>query len=238
MADRGVSEALGFVLIFALVVTTLGVVYVTGMAGLTDARDAERVNNAERAFDVLADNVEAITHRDAPSRATEVKLADAGLRVESRDRIAVSVDGGEPIVSTGEVVYDSNMGTDIVYSNGAVLRESAPGTVAVRDPRMSIDGDRAMIHLTDVSGVRSAPVSGDRTVLVRTDHRNTVTRTATDGSHTVTIEVETDRTDAWERTLRSLDDGSSCETSGTNVACTFETDRVYVTKDSLDVAFS
>ena len=79
MDERGVSDVVGFVLVFALVTATVGVVYTTGIQGLTGSRDVERVNNAERAFDVFANNVDDVIRRGAPSRATEVKLADADL---------------------------------------------------------------------------------------------------------------------------------------------------------------
>jgi hypothetical protein len=240
MADRGVSETIGFVLIFALIVTTLGIVYTTGMAGLTDARDVERVNNAERAFDVLADNIETITQRNAPSRATELKLADASLRTAEGDRITVEMSGqDERVESSGAIRYDSNTGTDILYTNGAVIRDSPSGNVLVHGPHMAVSEERTIIHLTDLSGVGSPSVSGDRTVLLRVDDRNTIITTATDGDHQVTVDVETERPDAWEAHFDSLDSAElDCDSSDSSVTCTFESDRVYVTKSSLDVAFS
>lgn len=77
MNDRGVSDTLGFVFVFAIILSTVAVVTTIGMAGLQDTRDVERVNNAERAFDILGDNMEDIADRGAPSRATEVKVEEA-----------------------------------------------------------------------------------------------------------------------------------------------------------------
>jgi len=55
---RAVSDVVGYVLVFSLVSLTVGVVSVAGVGALQDARDVEQANNAERAFDVLGDNVE------------------------------------------------------------------------------------------------------------------------------------------------------------------------------------
>ena len=79
MLDRSQSDVLGFVFVFAIVVSTIGLVFATGFTGLQDARDFERVNNAERAFEVLRDNVGDMIYRGAPSRVTEIKLASASL---------------------------------------------------------------------------------------------------------------------------------------------------------------
>ena len=92
MADptdtRGVSEIVGFILVFSLVLGTITLVYASGLSGLDDTRDAERITNAERAFDVLANNFQQMGRGEAPNRATEIKLAEAQLSV--RDALGVA----------------------------------------------------------------------------------------------------------------------------------------------------
>ena len=119
---RGVSETVGFVLVFSLVLLTVGTVLTVGYAGLQDARDAERVNNAERAFDVLANNIEDITARGAPSRGTEIRLAEASIGPGAPVTMNISgfaADGSRQF-STGNdtldtIVYEAD-GTKIHYA--------------------------------------------------------------------------------------------------------------------------
>jgi len=66
--ERGVSDVVGYVLIFSLIVATVGVVTTVGFSTLEDRQDAERVNNVERAFDVFANNMENVYRDGAPSR--------------------------------------------------------------------------------------------------------------------------------------------------------------------------
>ena len=68
---RGVSEVISFVLVFSLIAATVALVYVSGIGGLESTRSSQRVTNAERAFDVLHDNIANIHRRCTPSRATE-----------------------------------------------------------------------------------------------------------------------------------------------------------------------
>ncbi len=87
MPDRGQTETLGFALIFALMISSVVITFTAGYAGLQDVRDIERTNNAERAFEVFADNIGDITQNSAPSRATEMKLSDARLLHSHADRV-------------------------------------------------------------------------------------------------------------------------------------------------------
>ena len=60
MRDRAVSDVVSYILVFALIISTVGIVSVSGISGLQDSRDGERVENAQRGFDLLADDVEDI----------------------------------------------------------------------------------------------------------------------------------------------------------------------------------
>ncbi|MFC7136780.1 hypothetical protein ACFQRB_10335 [Halobaculum litoreum] len=71
---RAQSDAIGFVLVFSLIVLTVGTVYAAGYPALQDLRSDEQLENMERAFEVLDDNVDDMAREGAPSRATEIKL--------------------------------------------------------------------------------------------------------------------------------------------------------------------
>jgi hypothetical protein len=92
MDDRGVSEVIGFVLVFSLITMTIAIVSVTGIGGLQDAQQAEQVNNVERAFDVLDDNFDEIQRQQAPNRTTELKLVDGSIGLGEEIEITVRID--------------------------------------------------------------------------------------------------------------------------------------------------
>ncbi len=170
---RGVSEVLGFVLVFSLVVASVGIVYTVGVGGLQDVRDAERVTNAERAFDVLAENNDAVLRGEAPSRGTEIQLADADLRVA--DPVVMNVTGttadGTDETITGDrrlhpVEYSAG-DERLRYVGGAVIRESGDGAVMLRDPPFVLEDTRALIPLYETRPGDRTAVGGDVTTRVR-----------------------------------------------------------------------
>ena len=246
MADdeRAVSEALGFVLVFGIVVSTVAVVYVAGFDGLEAARDAEHANNAERAFDVLADNVDDVVLEGAPSRATEIKLADAEVR--TGDPVVVNVtaaDSTHPDRNASveyvvdPVVYDAGDGGTIVYANGAVFRQQAGGSVMITEPAFVLGDRRVFVPVTQTRARAGGGVAGSTTVLVRTTRSFSETALANTTTTDVTVNITTPRATAWRRHL-SARSGVTCPTadnSPTKVSCTVtDAERVYVTRVAVD----
>jgi hypothetical protein len=235
---------LGFVLVFSLITMTVGAVYATGFSGLEDARDAERVNNAERAFDVLAHNVEDSDRGGAPGRSTEVKLSDASIDFGDRTNVSVTLerdtnddgtydDDRTAYEQFSPIVYEAS-GTRIVYENGAVIREESDGAVMRREPSMAFrerGGERSVVlSIVDLNRRGGGQVAGSTTVLVRTrlqsgpGARTTLLSTprTLDGgtADRVTLNVTTgpDRAVAWERYVEDSVGWTSDPCSRTDVA--------------------
>lgn len=250
-SSRGVSEVVGFVLVFSLVVSTVGIVYATGFGGIEEVQNSERLSNAERAFDVLADNIEDIYREDAPSRATEIKLSDANLAFGESSTLQVEVSNG-----TGSNVYSKSIDpiiytaqgrdTQIVYEAGAVIRtDRSSGTIRSEPPLLFVkDGAtrRVVIPIVQTRSVGSAGVGGSTTALVRTQEsvkQSLTTRRdpAVEYDVTVTFETTTTRAPIWEayfdEQLSWVDD--PCSTSGGTMTCSFPVDEVYVTWTGIDV---
>ena len=239
--DRGVSDTLGFVFAFVLIVSTVGIVTAVGFGGLQTTRDAERVANAERAFDVLASNVEDVGTTNAPNRGTEIRLKDARLSVGDPVTMNVSVSGTDQSLSPKEVypiVYKGKTETRLIYVNGAVLREEGGASVMLREPPFVLNDTRAVIPLFETyPGDGTTTVDGSTTVLVRAERTGTLLPVRLSGTHTVSMQINTTRTDSWYRYLDSTASGSwSCvESPGNYVRCSGTVDRVYVSRVRIKV---
>lgn len=266
-SERAVSDVIGFVLIFALITSTVSIVYAFGFTGLEDAREEEQLSNAERVFDILADNVADLHERGAPSRATEIKLSEASLGYGSQTSLTVEVTNmpsSTPTYSTNldPIRYTSaDSPVRLVYENGAVFRErpNAGGLVLERPGSLfRVDGTTktAVVPFIQTRRSGSAVVSGSSTVRIRTE--NTGSRvmgahsTPTDADSdpdsdgtdeyavTYTIETTSTRAPLWEATLEERISWRSdaCSVSGGTVTCSFGVERLYVTTTRIDVSFS
>lgn len=210
--DRAATEVLGYVLVIALVTVTIGVVMTLGVGGLESSQDAEQVNNIERAFDVLAHNVEQAVHHGAPTRSTEVRLIDGSIAYGDPVTINVTHDG-EPIddieIETDPLVYDSGDGIEIVYEGGAIVRTVDDHSVMLQEPPFVLEADHILIN-----GIHTRPLSGTArsidqagTALIRKENLGSVVGTS-DASGTVNITVESPRAGAWAGYLADQDLGT------------------------------
>lgn len=212
-ADRAVSDVVGYILVFSLITASTAVVYGVGFTGLQESRDAERLENAERAFDVLADNVGEVVRGQAPSRATEVKLAEADLGFAPATTVEVRA-GGETVTRELRPLRYQSGDTAIVYEAGAVFRVDrrnavmnvAPGFVFGQVPP---GPDRTVLALPQTTTESDRALGGSTTVLVRTarddevsvDPRQSAVLLQEPGTTAVRLRLEgsSARAVAWER---------------------------------------
>ncbi len=238
--DRAVSEVVGFILVFSLVLGTISIVYVGGFSGLQDARDHEQHANAERAFDVLANNFEELGRDKAPSRATEIKLSDAGIRTTEPSIFSINTTGYMANGSAPRSILYEPVGSDtsIVYDAGEDVRADGDDAIMVREPDFIFGPDRMVLRVMELRGGLQS-VSGDTTTLIRGEKQFQEIRhqhhdPATPVNTTIRIEPSSGYTGVWETYLdesltEAFPSGShECQSQDTEVICTdIETHSVY-----------
>lgn len=266
-SDRGVSDVVGFVLVFALITSTVAIVYTFGFTGLENAREEERFSNAERVFDILADNVADMRRRGAPSRATEIKLSDATLSYGEETSLTVEVTNmpsSTPTYSTNlePLVYTTaDSPVRLVYENGAVFRERRNAGGVLLDRTGTVfrnDGGTktAVVPFVQTRQTGSTGVGGSSTVRIRTKATGSEVLATlhtpadadsdpdSDGTDeyavTYTVETTPNRAPLWETHLEDRISwrGNACSVSGGTVTCTVGVERLYVTVTRIDVSFN
>lgn len=243
MDDRAATETLGFILAFAVVTTAIAIVYTAGFGGLQDARNAEQVENIERAFDVLAENFEEIRTQGVPSRATEIKLIQGDFGIHPPTNITINVTNvantsvsihPRPITYTSE-----DERTTIAYEAGALFRSDGNNTIMLSPPEWIIEsGERLVIPVVDTSRTDGpTSLSGPRTILLVSqfqseslfEHRST-------SDVEVRITIESERAAAWNRFLqRKGFTGVDTNPADGEVVFTIDVERIYVPRTAIGV---
>ncbi|PSP97677.1 hypothetical protein BRD07_06305 [Halobacteriales archaeon QS_9_68_42] len=208
MADptdtRGVSEVVGFILVFSLVLGTITLVYASGISGLDNTRDAERITNAERAFDVLANNFQQMARGEAPNRATEMKLAEAQLSTSTEREVNISADGVDPAdanSSSSTIRYNPGTDTSIVYENGAVIRVDNGNAVMLEEPDFLFDNGTVVIRYIELKGGGQSIGGTSTTVLVRAERTSSdvlVNNGSSPEDIVIKMQTHEDRAGVWE----------------------------------------
>ena len=245
-SERAVSEILGFILVFSIVLSTIVLVYVGGLGGLENARDAEQMNNAERAFDVLGNNVEKMARGEARHRATEIKLSDSQLVLGDLRQAHVNDSNGNTVAEIRQhrpIKYHVTSTSKVVYEHGAVIRVDDGSATMQSEPDFIIGENRMIIRHIEVSNLEtgSQSVSGDTTVLVRASVTRSDMLYSGEDMDEVTVYLNTSSTRAnvWVTYMESKD--ASCDVSNPTdsevaVECTFEDiETLFVSRDRVKV---
>ncbi|WP_255195949.1 DUF7289 family protein [Halorarius litoreus] len=247
-STRAASEVLGFALIFAVIVLSVALVTVAGYQGLDASRDAERVNNAERGVDILADNIDDVVRAGAPSRTTELRVSDADISVGEPVSIRVS---GRPVGSATDtfdhqfdvrpLVYEADTDASVVYVTGAVLRTDRSGAILLRDPGFVVAANETVLTVVEPRSVDTSGVGGSGPVHVRVTGDDPVVLVAESTPHEVTVEITSPDAYVWKRYFEaqaSETPSMTCSRPASDtVTCHWVTDRVAVTSAGVEVRF-
>jgi hypothetical protein len=239
---RGVSTVVGFVLVFAILMTSIAVLYGSGVGTLEQARESEQVTNAERAMVALSENFGAIHRGRAPGRAGEIRLAGGTLTVNETSSFRLVVNRGGTVVQqdvgVGSLVYRLDDAA-VWYEAGAVFRNGGESSVVAARPAFACNDERALVSTVTVrpaSGSTSVGKQGTVVVVGRESDRSLVFPTdaapQTDATDTtVRFEIrESANRDAWDRYLTE----NGWTKVGDDYECT--TRRAYARRTVVSVA--
>jgi len=240
--DRALSEVLGYVIVFAIILFSVGLISVSGVASIEDIRDQEQASNAQRAFDVIADNMASIYERNSPSRATEIDLGESELYYGGNVSVEIQVGPVRYFEQLRPVELRPADDTRLVYEAGAVFQTERDGGTMIQEPPLLFSSSRihAPIVKTTSEGLEGA---GGTTVLLRgkaTERR--VLLSGTDGRFAgddVIVTVRSPRYEIWERYFEEETALSGCSTDASTetVECRMTgPDVVYVTLQQIDIS--
>lgn len=209
--DRSVSDVLAFVLVFSIIITSVGLVYSVGFSSLSDFQESEQKTNAARAFDAFSSVFDDVEEGRAVARNGELRLRGGTIQLsrESEFNISVRDSGGTPLWSgtnsTGSLLYTAD-GTTIGYGNGGVFRQDGDASAMINEPSFLCEGGRAVVSLVALRADGVTSQSGDGNVQIKARaNRSTVLYSAQRSSanaESVNLSVaDSEFGDAWDRYL-------------------------------------
>lgn len=249
MGERAATEVLGFILAFAVITAAIGIIYSSGIGGLQDMRDDEQLQNVERAFDVLAANIEEVRRFGTPSRSTEIRLRNGRLVLRSQSQMTINISDGTSFsveVNMRPLSYVSpDEDTVITYEGGAVFRASEDQAVMLSDPGWIIEDERLVVPGVVTfreGGPNSLSTAGTALIVAQSSDRIVDSASGDDLNVTVTVNTSAARADAWMRyfqrkasvPLTPVDD----DPSDGEIAYSFTVDRLWVVRSIIGLTLS
>jgi hypothetical protein len=147
--NEGVSESIGFLLIFTLMITGIGLVTLYGYPLLIKQQVSADEQIMEKNMIVLQNDIKSLAYKTVPYKETSLKIGGGALaiynstyappisKITIRDADNIFVDEFQ----SGDLIYTSDSaGIDISLQNGAVIKWQDGGAVMLAEPRWFYDG--------------------------------------------------------------------------------------------------
>ena len=224
--DRGVTEVLGFILLFSVVLLSIVAVSILGTNALHDGRDTVVTDNVQGGFIGMANTADDIYQDNAPHRSVTLQMGRGQMGLGDPVHFNVTIDGTHVANTTSRPIVFTLGDSKLVYEGTAVFREERQGIANIREPDFRLDDQRVIIPAVELTP-RSNRSIGGRTTVDMVQRSSSVNWTEGDDID-VELEIDTateNRAEAWQRTLEDMRSSwDSCSPSGTVVTCSYDTD--------------
>jgi len=215
VGDRGLSDVVAFVLTFSIIIASVAIVSTTGLGQLTELRDNEQIQNAERSMQATAVELDSVRRGD-PFQVLEFGVKDGSVWVnESELTVNVTTTDGDVTVHNLTVnaiehrLSRPSNDVTIAYEAGAVMRSDG-GTLRYR-PEWHVDNRTAILAVVTLTATDTIYVaSGFRQEIAIGPNRN-IPRDApvVDPDNTVQIAAERNASRTTTLVLEKLPAGTT-----------------------------
>jgi len=176
--DQGISESIGFMLIFTIVIAGIALVTLYGYPLLLQQQVGADEKIMEKNMIVLQNDIKSLAYKTVPFKETSLKIGGGSLTVynssytPSSSTFTIYTDPANPYVDSftpGELQYESvSAQTDISLQNGAVLMRPRieAGSTMLAEPRWFYDNstNTMVINLVNITSTGIMAKEGIGTV--------------------------------------------------------------------------
>lgn len=174
--EWAVSETVGFIIIFGIVMAGIGLVTLYGYPALLNQQAAANIGNMEKSLIVLQTDINALAFKNVPYQETTIQVADGTLILVNSDAAydkRFSIDNEtDTIISNfkpGELRYiSSTENVNVGLQNGAIVKWQVGGSTMLAKPRWYLDSSTStktlVVNLIQINSDSPFSLSGIGTV--------------------------------------------------------------------------
>jgi len=171
MYEGGVSEAIGYIIIFGLVMTGIGLVTLYGYPVLMQQESSANIRNMEQTMIVLQNDIKSLTYKLVPYKETTLRVSGGTLMLVNRTSMDQSFQityntfpvGPDPFIP-GELRFIAQKENAVIsLENGAVIKREigSTGSFMLAQPRWYVDtysgSDTLIINYIQLGSLMEKP---------------------------------------------------------------------------------
>jgi hypothetical protein len=167
--EAAVSEVIGFIYIFGIVILSMSLIYILGYPALQSSMDASIFESSEQSFIVLQSDMKMVAFDQVPVKNLKIQLQGATLSVTHNSNITIEYSNGASnetlINASGEIEFQKN-DRALTYENGGVWKRYPDGRIMVSSPRMYASANEPNITTVGVVSIKGTSSTGGRGIAV------------------------------------------------------------------------
>lgn len=200
--DSAVSETVGYILMFSIVILSMSFIYTMGYPVLQKNIEASVFENAEQSFIVLQSHMKRVAFDQAPVKIMKMKLHSSTISMSNGSSIVVSYDNNSFSYDTGKIEFSKDEKL-LAYENGGVWKQNAPSeTLMVSQPPIytgRVDNiNTTTIAVISIQGHHSAAGSGIASISMKHNGSSLLTP---DYPVNVTVQINSMYASQWAKYL-------------------------------------
>jgi len=219
---RAVSNVLGYVLLFSVVLLSITATFTFGIDAIGDASDRTVQQSGQHSMQTLGDRIETLRESNTTVQQGQLRAGRGTIGYGEQTRVTVSVAGSPELQTDFRPIQYRFDGTTVAYEAGGIVRTSDDGgAVLVDEPTFVFDDDAVILPIVTTEPAAQRQVSGGT---VTTTFERVASEQAYFGTSaapvTLSIETTEGRATVWERTLSEA--GATCSRpTPDTAACTY-----------------
>ncbi|MHC1611651.1 MAG: DUF7289 family protein [Candidatus Methanospirareceae archaeon] len=203
MRSRGVSEVVGYLLVFSIVVTIVSVIYVSGMPMVERTKENSALQSMKTVFITMQSNINKVAFGQSPVRTMKLNLIKGGIST-NKNAGTITVNG--QTIQFGNIEYTLGA-RRMIYELGAVIESTPGGSIIISDPPIFFTNDSENAHVfisvINVSGDFSAGGGiAEMQICSYNVSSDTHVYNSSDYVTSLNISVTSQYQDAWDRYLK------------------------------------
>jgi hypothetical protein len=244
--DSGVSETIGYILVFAIVLTGIAGIVLFGVTMLNDAKDRNNFQNIEQGLNVVQSDMKRVALEKAPLKTTRMHVEGGTLATNiTRATVQVEFDGHTYSNTTGDITYYSNTGLKKLSIENGGLWKTYGGQLddlVISQPRVysSPENNEIVVNVVRINGTPSS-FGGAGTVNLAMRYGGTAVYTYDAAAPSdVKLTINTAYPNAWGRLMQETIDGfavTSTDVTDSSIKLTISgVSRLVISEHTIEIA--
>jgi|GEM_PF-1290721 Mg-chelatase subunit ChlD len=235
--DRGVSELVGVVLLFGIVIAGSALIFMSGSAVTEEVRAEGRVDAAESTFLEIDGNIQSLAQKRGNDR-NEIGLGSVDpddTEIRETGKMTITINENSKCSATMELSaleYQDSSGSALIYEAGAIWKQTDSGLVTQKTPEIGYSDGSVQLEVISLAGTvendemnvdynRTKSIAKTQEVQQKLFSEESCRR-----PKNVTVTVQSDYHEGWQNHLESQG-ATDMSTSGDTVSGEFTIDKEY-----------